>query len=155
MWEQFLSASGIRAVTAARATTIKAPSEYRSGMDPAARRAEMGAWWERLHQPGFVDWWDAAVLDALRRSAIDTYMARFVLREQVEQLEADLALARTELGAAQEQAARLDAESRAARHAAVIAEAELAGMRATRTWRLHDRLAEYGLLRRVLARRPT
>ena len=149
MWEQILRLPGIRAVTAPRSTTIKPASDLRPGVDPAARRASLEQWWDRMHQPGFRRWWDSEVADALRRSAVETYRDLALEREQVQRLEATNA----ELGELASTIPGLRAELAALSDEAATAQAHLELIEATRTWRLHDRVARNRLARRVLARR--
>jgi len=75
MWEQIFSMNGVRLATAPRATTVKLPAISRSGVDPADRGEEIRTWYERSRTPGFRDWWDAQVADAIRRAAVDHVMA--------------------------------------------------------------------------------
>ena len=158
MWEQFFRLPDVRMATAPRATTVKPPAAIRLGIDADERRTSLEGWWDRMHEPGFREQWDLEVADAVRRSAIETFMDQQVLREQVQALSdgvvelrevtggriAHLEAIERELGADND---RLRAELGADR-----SEVEL--MRATRTWRLHDRLAGLPVLRRMLARRP-
>jgi glycosyltransferase involved in cell wall biosynthesis len=131
MWDQFLHLPGIRIATALRTTTIKPPSVLRGHLDPASRRAALQTWWDRMHGPDFRSWWDAEVADALRRRAVETLMGYVSLEERVHELEAELTSLRDDV---------------------VSARAELEVIRATRTWKLHDRLAGHALVRRVAAR---
>ena len=74
MWEQIFSMDGVRLATATRATTVKLPAVPRSEVDPAHRGDEIRSWSERSRTPGFPEWWDAQVADAIRRAAVDHVM---------------------------------------------------------------------------------
>jgi hypothetical protein len=164
MWEQFLRLPDVRLVTSRRATTIKPPASPRPGRDPGTRRTSLQAWWDRMHQPDFRTWWDSEVTDAVRRSAIETYMDRVVLGEQVQEMSTGIIELRDDTA---RRIAAFEAESTALRAAleearaeatddrdeASAARADLELVHATRTWRLHDRLSALPLLRRLLARR--
>jgi hypothetical protein len=163
MWEKFLRVPGVRAATATRATTVKAPAATHATVDADGRGANLQAWWDRMHAPGFRARWDLEVLDAVRRSAIEMLMAQQILRDHLGEqsdriaeerrltaahlanLEAADDALRSEVGLLRAAVDRAEAEARDAR--TVIDE-----MQATRTWRLHDRLATVPVLRRLLAR---
>jgi hypothetical protein len=99
------------------------------------------------------------VADALRRSAVETFMDHVVLHERVGELEAittDLTGTMRALEA-ESAAHRDDAVSARADLEVLQAERELLGaelevIRATRTWKLHDWLARHALVRRLAAR---
>jgi hypothetical protein len=151
MWEQFLTLPEIRIVTAREATTIKPPTTLHGERGPAARRAALLLWWERMHDPDFATWWESEVAAALRLSAIETFMEQSYLREQVQELETGIAELRDGLG---QRIKELETENAAWRDEAAAACAQLELIQRTRTWRLHDRLARRPMLTRLLARRP-
>ncbi|HZS34556.1 MAG TPA: glycosyltransferase [Methylomirabilota bacterium] len=124
MWQQIFVVPGVRLVTAPRSTTIKFPAALRRGWSPARTRATALDLATRIRRPAFHAEWDAEVSAAVRRAA---------------------AVQHRELSVATRRVAEL--EGRAA-----ALERELAAMRATRTWRWHDRLARSRVLRRVLTR---
>jgi hypothetical protein len=161
MWQQLFALPDVRAVTSPRATTIKPPVTLHTSLDPVTRGEALQRWWDRMHEPGFRQWWDAEVLDAVRRSAVETFMGQHALSGKVDELNGvvDALEARvsalTELGeAANERIDELEAESAESRDEADAARSHLEQMQATRTWRVHDRLTALPLARRLLARQP-
>jgi hypothetical protein len=159
MWEQFFRLPGVRLATSPRSTTVKPPATG-SRASAAERRAALEQWWDRMHRTGARDEWDAAVADALRRAAIETFMAQQVLRDDVD----DLRSAMAEMNeATHDRIAHLErtADAYLAERDAARAErdeigerlgAELAEIRSTRTWRLHDRVTDNRWFRRAHAR---
>jgi hypothetical protein len=159
MWEQFFRLTGVRLATSPRSTTVKPPATG-SSATPAERRAALQGWWDRMHRPGARAEWDAAVTEAGRRTAIETFMAQQVLRDDIHELRVASAemnaathdrIAHLERTAAayleQRDAARADAEATRQR-----LEGELAELRSTRTWRLHERVTANPWVRRAYAR---
>lgn len=147
MWEQFFRLPGVRLATSPRSTTVKPPATG-SSATAAERRAALEQWWDRMHRPGAGAEWDAAVGEATRRTGIETFMAQQVLRDDLD----DLRTAMDELNrATHDRIAHLErtGEALAAERDAARTElagtrerleGELAEMRATRTWRLHERV---------------
>lgn len=80
MWKQFFGVPGFRGVTGTSATTIKLPATARAGGAADEMGAEIAAWWQRMHEPGFEDWWAAEVRAALARAAVDATL-RLAARE--------------------------------------------------------------------------
>jgi GalNAc5-diNAcBac-PP-undecaprenol beta-1,3-glucosyltransferase len=159
MWEQFLRVPDLRVVTSRRSTTVKLPASLRHGLDAVTRGATLQAWWDRMHRPGFRAWWDAEVEEAVRRGAIELFMDRVVLSDQLQETQATVTDLRTDvartvdgLDAATRMVRELEEENAARRSEATLVRAHLEEMQATRTWRLHDRLMRNPLLRRALAR---
>ncbi|MGN6276815.1 MAG: glycosyltransferase family 2 protein [Solirubrobacterales bacterium] len=133
MWQQFLAQPWVRAATAPRVTALQFPTHLggREEWSPAQRRAELKSWREKLARPEGHALLEKAIGEALRVQASAEWMRR-------EQLEAQLE------------------EVQALRAAAVAVAADLAAhlheIKATRTWRLRDRLRRIRPLRALLAR---
>jgi hypothetical protein len=70
MWMQYLALDGIRAATARHATTLKFEGPPRRKVPPAERAEELRAWWARMHAPGFDEYWDGCVQDAILAAAL-------------------------------------------------------------------------------------
>jgi hypothetical protein len=161
MWQQWFATPGFRYATGSRLTVLKFEGSVRSEMTGAQRRAEIVSWLERSRQPGFDDWLAHQAAEAFRLAAIDLRLTldaqaddfvhqRGELIERRQQLSAERdalgaleAATRAELAEKQvaEQGARIRADAMERR--AAVAEAEIEAMRATRTWRLRDRLVRF------------
>jgi hypothetical protein len=151
MWEQFFRLPGVRLATGARATTIKAPASLHADVGADARHTSLEGWWERMHEPGAHERWDVEVADAVRRSALEAFMAQAALHEQAQGLSDGLLELRE---VSQGRIAHLEAAERELVTEIEELRAELEQMRATRTWRAHDRLSSVPLFKRLLARPP-
>jgi hypothetical protein len=170
MWQQWFATPGFRYATGNRLTVLKFEGSVRSDMTEAQRRAEIVSWVERSRQPGFDEWLAHQAAEAFRLAAIDLRLAldaqadQFVhqrgeLIERGQQWSAELdalgaleAATRAELAEKQaaERGARVRADAMERR--AVVAEAEMEAIRATRTWRLRDRLVRFPLLSKLTRR---
>ena len=96
MWLQYFALEGLRAVTGERATTIKLDTASRQGFDPVARGVEISDWWDRMHVPGFAEWWDETVAEAVRRSAVDAVVGAGHLQDALAGMTSQWGLARYE-----------------------------------------------------------
>jgi glycosyltransferase involved in cell wall biosynthesis len=153
MWEQIFSVPGVRLVTGRRATTIKQPADARPGMNATARRAELVRWWERMHEPGFVEWWDAAVDDAVWRVAVGRYRDSFDLADALQREEERRRAAELSIAATEQSIAAKDAD-----HVRIVAERDALQQRlclieGTRTWRVRELLIRTPVVRRLMTGR--
>jgi len=158
MWQQWLSVPSLRFSTGDRLTVLKFGAEARPDMSADERRDELLEWIDRTVQPGFEAWLAAEVAGAYRRYALRSRLDLFALTDEVhdkwrawdaertvllsleEELEAQLASMQSALEAAE---ARSDTAEAKARQTQEMLDAT----RATRTWRLHDRLVGSALAR--------
>ncbi len=67
MWQQILSAPGMRAVSGNRPTVLHFPSPARTEWSIDERLAELDAWFERLADPGLEAELDGLIAEALER----------------------------------------------------------------------------------------
>lgn len=130
MWQQFLAEPWVRAVTATRVTALHFPShlEGREEWSPAARRAELEAWW-------------TAIAGEEGRARFDENVRRAVMVQSTEEF-----LRRNEL---EEVIASWEAERARLTEYAAAARETLAAIEATRTWRLRCRLLRFAPLREL------
>lgn len=75
MWRQYLALEGIRAATARHSTTLKFAGRIRQEATAEDRAAELQSWWTRMHAPGFDEYWDDCVQDAILAAALRTSLA--------------------------------------------------------------------------------
>jgi hypothetical protein len=151
MWEKFLRLPGARFATSPRSTTIKPPATG-SSATAEERRAGLVVWWERMHRPGFRQEWDAEVEEAIRRSAIRTFMDQQVLREQAQELSDGVLALREHAGAVEADRDRVVLERDELVERLAATNDELDAIRATRTWRWHDRVTANPAVRRLYGR---
>jgi hypothetical protein len=177
MWQQWFRVPELRFSTGDRITVLKFFAVERTDMTGAERRSELMDWLERSTEPGFASTLDARAGIAVRREAIrfayeleavsdelvetkqsleQTDAERTAVRGALEAVQGDLDDVRRELKDVRAQleaeegfSAAHAADAEAARAAARDLQATLDAVRATRTWRLHDRLARSSLLRRL------
>jgi hypothetical protein len=100
MWKQFFALDDFRGVTATEATTVKLSGTMRETAGPEARESEIGAWWRRIHEPGFDEWWTTQVRAAVAATAVDLALlaafhedvaaARTIERDRLADLAAEL-----------------------------------------------------------------
>jgi hypothetical protein len=176
MWGQIFTLAGVRLATSSRATTVKLPSDQRAGVDGAGRAEEIRSWLDRIRSAGFERWWDAAVTDAIRRTAVDQTRGAsqlseelFAVRSQHDQELTDVRLRHGEESAEQgrslsdERRRRMEAEHATERlrgeYAALAAEhhrvtSEMGRVAGTLTWRLRSRLLRHPIIGPMIARRP-
>jgi Glycosyl transferase family 2 len=153
MWQQWFATPGFTYRCGERPTTLKFDAAWRQGMPPEARRAELLRWHERAEAPGF-----DAELAALRAAAVH----RFGIQAQLELARATDEIARQaevaqavpgllgeverlgqELVAVYAEIQKLTHDRDQVRSERDLARTELDRMAATRTWRLHDRVARF------------
>ena len=161
MWQQWFRVPGFRFSTGDRITVLKFFAVERTDMTAAERRSELMDWFERSTQPGFAETLDAEAGIGVRREAIrfrdeleavsddlvetrraleQTDTERTTVRGELDSVRRELRDVRAQLGAEEGFSAAHAAEAEVARAAARDLQAALDAVRATRTWRLHDRL---------------
>jgi hypothetical protein len=135
-------------------------------MSGADRRTELIQWLDKSAQPGFTSTFAAEAGAAVRRIAVRLFFELEAVSAQVEDARTSLELTRAEIAALADASAAHAAEAEAAQAQARAARADAAdaraagrdlqvaldAVRATRTWRLHDRLTRWPVFR-WLARR--
>jgi hypothetical protein len=139
---------------------IKAPSVWRRDDAPAARRVSLERWLRRIERPEYVAEWNELVTDAIRRSAVKNSMWTVRHERTLRELEATVGqqaqqlevLRSTQLASALEVEGLVQSLQRADDRTAA-AEAELAAIMSSRTWRLRNTLVDVALLRTLFARR--
>lgn len=155
MWQQILSAPSVRAVSGTRPTVVHLPSSLRPGWSAERRLQELDAWVDRIRRPEISGELSRAVLErsipgravgwqALQdhRMAVDDLTGQLGaladhLREREEELTEEIEELRRDR---EEERRSLQEQLRQARRAAEARAGELATLRATRTWRLRERL---------------
>jgi glycosyltransferase involved in cell wall biosynthesis len=140
MWEQIFTVVGVKLASFPWATTVKLSENWRVGVDGADRAEEIRSWRQRIGAPGFRDWWDAEVADAIDQTAIDQLM-------RASELFDELAGVRDQLNGEQRQRLTVDHELEVLRgeHDTLTADLgrvtnALSRVTGTRTWRLRNRL---------------
>lgn len=136
MWEQWFRVPGLRFVTGRRLTVLKFDASLRRHMSPEERRAELLRWLARSQDAGFAQDLSELILDGQRRWAIQARLDAASLQDRALDSAAGRDAAMVRL---REETTKLD-----------VARAELSAMRATFTWRLHDRLARLPGMRRLI-----
>ena len=93
MWQQFFEQEWFSGITSSESTTLKLMAQGRDDAAPGERRADIEKWWNRLHDPSFVDEWELLVHDAMWKSAVDhNLVSTFredeikALRKQIEEM---------------------------------------------------------------------
>ncbi len=161
MWQQWFVTPGLRYATGTELTVLKFDASVRTTRTSAARRDELLAWRRRSREPDFSTWLAEQSAHAFRRAAIDL---RLDLDERTDELVAQqmrwreaeaYLMARNEgqtavigglrhdLNASRDDLARLLVRAQAAEQQAARRGQELEALRATRTWRLHERLVRH------------
>ncbi len=154
MWQQILSVEGIRATTADRATTVKRAAATR---DESAieRRDALQRWYDRRHDPGFVQRWDDDVAGAIRASAADTFVSHHELSDRLDAVAGERDGLAAERDAVAGERDRLAAErDHLCDQLAGITE-ELDAIRSTRTFLARAWLLRSAPLRRLARRDPS
>jgi hypothetical protein len=177
MWQQWFRVKALRFSTGDRITVLKFHADERKDMVGAERRSELVHWLERSAQPGFAGALNAEALTVVRHEAIQCSIAfeavsddvagamkaleqshaeLDAVRAELEAVRAELAAVHGELAAvhgelevAQDASATHAADAEVARATARELQISLDAVRATRTWRLHDRLARSSVFRRL------
>lgn len=155
MWQQWFTASEMRYRSGDRLTMLKFDAHDRSHMSPAQRRAELVEWQRRAASPAFEQELAALALDRFRRFAVDAQLtiaslrgaeaAAAALRGQLAQRQIALDAARTDLD-------RLRADHTRALTQRDRAVAARAAIRASRTWRMRERVMAAPGMRWMLSR---
>ena len=70
MWQQLVAVPGFRGRTACRVTHLHLADTQRLDKLVTERVAELGYWWNRIHEPGFAEALAKEVADAVRDGAI-------------------------------------------------------------------------------------
>lgn len=156
MWQQWFHTPGFRYRTHPQLTVLKFDSSVRRHRSPEDRRAEMLSWIERSGEEGFSDWLQRRATAALLETATGLVITADHVAE-VREDERDNRLAtERELNRHRDLVRDLDdalagAESLAADHLhrAMAAESDCAAVKATRTWRTHDRIIGSAAWRRL------
>jgi hypothetical protein len=161
MWQQILTADGVRAASGTRPTVVHLPSSLRSGWSQERRLEELDRWVDRIGRPGVREDIVARSLDLAARGQAHAWqalqehrLATVDLRGQLDRLREHLKAREDELtGRLDGLAADREEERRSLGGRLDAAEAglearirELAAIRATRTWRLRERLLGAPLL---------
>ena len=162
MWQQwFRVMPAFRFSTGDRVTVLKFYADDRKDMVPEERRFELMNWLERSTQPDFARALDAEAgsgvwreairfsyeLEAASNEVVETTRSLAQAHVELDAERAELDAVRGELKAVRAQltaeagfSAHYAAEAEAARSAAGELQVTLDAVRATRTWRVHDRL---------------
>jgi hypothetical protein len=166
MWQQWFQEPSLRFSTGDQVTVLKFYAAKRQDMSGADRRTELIQWLDKSAQPGFTSTFAAEAGAAVRRIAVRLFFELEAISAQVEDARTSLELTRAEIAAIGDTSAAHAAEAEAAQAQARAARADAAdaraagrdlqvaldAVRATRTWRLHDRLTRWPVFR-WLARR--
>jgi glycosyltransferase involved in cell wall biosynthesis len=168
MWQQWFREPALRFSTGDRITVLKFFAVERKEMTGAERRSELMNWLERSTQPGFAGTIDAEAGIGVRREAIrfrdeleaasndltdaresleQTHAERDTVQGELDAVRRELKDVRAQLEAEEGFSAAHAAEAEVARATARDLQAALDVVRATRTWRLHDRLARLSVVR--------
>jgi GalNAc5-diNAcBac-PP-undecaprenol beta-1,3-glucosyltransferase len=160
MWEQWFAAREVRFVTGDRLTMLKFDAWMREDLDAAGRRRELLEWMHRAQGGDFAAELRQLEFESIRGFAVQTRLDLTAREDaaavtaaaqhaRIEELEVELVRVHRHVHDAAEAAAAQRAVLEA-RCAAVAAELEL--MRATRTWRLRDRVLDLPGAQFVFAR---
>ncbi len=161
MWQQWFRAPSMRYSTGDQVTVLKFYNQARLDVAGAERRLELLDWTDKMAQPGFAHAVTAEAGAAVRRLAVGLSFDLQATRGQVAEVQDTLELLNTELRDARAASVvhATEAESHASVAAAYAAEADgaranalelqrtLDTVRRTRTWRLHDWLAQRAAFR--------
>lgn len=137
MWQQYLTVPGLRAATSERSTTIKLQGPHSSHRD------WIEAWWLRMQEPGFTDWWDTAAADAVRAAAVARAAEQYRVEDRLSSVTAENDRLNEQLTVSQAALQHALAESAALRQ-------DQAALLSSRSWRLTTPLRA---LQRVPGRR--
>jgi len=156
MWQQWFSTPGFSYATGDRLTVLKFEASVRAHMTPEERRAELLDWRALATEPTFLEELSTMVAAATMSQAA-RYRWEAGEAEAAAQRERAAAIAgRAGEAAARDDEARAVAAAEAGEAAAASARRradelsfELAAIRGTRTWRLHQRLAASPAVRAV------
>lgn len=168
MWQQWFAHDGFSYSTGNRLTVLKFEAAVRKDFGHLQRRNEILEWLDRAERPDFETWLAAAAHDAIKRSAIEmrlesSYLHGLLLSERNAStaLRQQLLAGQEELSTVHERQTELRKESaeqilqaRLAEQQARLAEQEAheraaqaeeseRRIRATKTWRLHDRVVRW------------
>jgi glycosyltransferase involved in cell wall biosynthesis len=170
MWQQWFRVPTLRFGTGDRITVLKFYADARQDMTGAERRSELMDWLERSTQPGFAQtlraeaeigvWREAtrlaygleAVSDELvsaNTSLHQTHMELDAVQGELDAVRRELKDVRAQLQAEEGFSAAHAADAELARATARDLQVALEAVRATRTWRIHDRLTRSSLFRRL------
>ena len=168
MWQQWFRVPSMRFSTSDRLTVLKFFASSRQDMTGAERRGELEEWLNRCRSPDFASTLNtlaqAAVLRSAALSRIELEEARRDVADSLSSLDllaAELKWAKdaSAAHAADARTHAADARAHAADARAHAANAEelwtraqelqrgLSEIHSTRTWRLHDRLARWSIIR--------
>jgi GalNAc5-diNAcBac-PP-undecaprenol beta-1,3-glucosyltransferase len=153
MWQEFLGLEGFRGRTGSRATHLHFPESVRTAMSQAERVDELERWWRRIHDAGFEAELASLVAETTRQTAIDRELRVQQLQTEVSAQAALASGLEERLSAAELDARSLQQKLGGALAALSRAEAALAAVESTRTWRLRGLLRKVRPLRALLARR--
>jgi GalNAc5-diNAcBac-PP-undecaprenol beta-1,3-glucosyltransferase len=153
MWQQFLGLEGFRGRTGSRATHLHFPESVRTAMSQAERVDELERWWRRIHDVAFEAELASLVAETMRQTAIHREL-------RVQELQTEASAQAVIANELEERLSAVELEARALQQtldgavsALNRAEAAIAAMESTRTWRLRGRLRKVTPLRALLARR--
>jgi glycosyltransferase involved in cell wall biosynthesis len=168
MWQQWFRVPALRFSTGDRITVLKFFAVERKDMTGAERRSELMGWLEKSTQPGFAQTLRAEAEIGVRREAIrfayeleavsdelvnakqsleQTHAERNAAQGELDAVRRELKDVRAQLQAEEGFSAAHAADAEVARSTARDLQVALDAVRATRTWRLHDRLARSSLVR--------
>jgi glycosyltransferase involved in cell wall biosynthesis len=127
MWEQWIRNGPFRFVTSTRVSVLKFDSVIRRDISPVERGAESERWFLHSRREGFPAWLDARSARALLQYAsVERLNAEWLVRE---------------VAHLNDQIVSRDGDYRRLKEDASTAISALHELRATRTWRVHDKLA--------------
>jgi Glycosyl transferase family 2 len=161
MWQQWFREPQLRFSTGERATVLKFYAQARKDMGGAERRAELMDWLDKSAQPGFALALAAEVgtvvrreairlsfdLEALTEEALKSQNSLQLLEEELVGLHTELAAVQGDLQSARDESGLHAADAEDSRTKAQALQVALDTVRGTRTWRLHDRLAQWSAFR--------
>ena len=90
MWQQFFEQEWFSGITSSESTTLKLMAQGRDDFAPGERRADIEQWWNRLHDPSFVDEWELLVHDAMWKSAVDHNLISTWREDEIHELRRQL-----------------------------------------------------------------
>jgi len=149
MWEQWFRTRGLRFVTGDRLTVLKFEASLRTDWSPERRRTELEEWIEQTRSPDFDGWLRTRVMAALKACSSTYRLLYSDLMDTATAERARLAHVESDLEAAQRRLRDIEREASELRERQNM----LAAVLATRTWRLHERLATTRLIRWIVRRR--
>jgi glycosyl transferase family 2 len=147
MWQQFLAEPWVRGSTATRVTALQFPTHQgRRQWTDAERRAELERWHAAIETPRGRERVRGQIESAVRRQSATEWIRLSQVERRFVELERQFADLEARSRESWKREQRIDAER-------VALVDRLAGIEATRTWRLRARLRRIAILRGLLSRR--